>query len=252
MTHEMTDTDPTKSLVAVGPIREEIFERLRVLVVAGTIVGVLVAGIGSRLAMLVLRLTSPDTVLGVTSDDGFEIGRFTLGGTYNLMGLGAFVGIIGAAAYRAVAPWLLGPRWVRRVTVAAGSGAVVGSILISADGVDFNLLKPTWLAISLFIALPALFGATIAIAVDEVAARRDIGPQGWRRMSLPVVLVAASPVSLVIVVLSGVVLAVWVPLRRTFDIANVPLALGIAVRAIWLAVALWGLTSLVGDVQALT
>ena len=82
--------------------------------------------------------------------------------------------------------------------------------------------------------------------------RRDIGPQGWRRMILPVVLVAAFPVSLVIVLLAGGVLAVWVPLRRTFDIANVPLALGIAVRAIWLAFALWGLKALVGDVQALT
>ncbi len=110
-------------------LRGEISERLWVLIVAGIPTGVLVAGVGSRLAMLVLRLTSPNSVVGVTSDDGFEIGRFTLGGTYNLLMLGAVVGVIGAAAYRAARPWLLGPAWFRRLTVAAGSGAVVGSAL---------------------------------------------------------------------------------------------------------------------------
>ena len=44
---------------------------------AGAIAGALVGGIGGRLAMLLLRLTSPDDVLGLTSDDGFEIGIVT-------------------------------------------------------------------------------------------------------------------------------------------------------------------------------
>ena len=157
---------------AAGPpasVCGEVSERLWVLIVAGIPTGVLVAGVGSRLAMLVLRLTSPDEVVGVTSDDGFEIGRFTLGGTFNLLMLGATVGVIGAAAYRAVAPWLLGPTWFRRCTVAAGTGAVVGSMLIHAGGIDFRVLTPTWLAVGLFVALPALFGAVIGVVVDRVA-----------------------------------------------------------------------------------
>jgi hypothetical protein len=202
--------------------------------------------------MFVLRLTSPDGVRGVTSDDGFEIGRFTLGGTYSLVTLGAIVGIIGAVAYRAVAPWLLGPVWFRRVTVAAASGVVVGSIVIHADGIDFTLLKPTWLAIALFIALPALFGAAIGIAVDRIAGRRHAGPQGLRRMILPVVLVAAFPPTAVLVILAGVVLAVWVPARRTFNLTRAPFALTIAVRAIWLTIAVVGLAALLGDVEALS
>ena len=56
-------------------------EQLRVLIVGGIPYGVLVAGVGSRLAMLLLRLTSPDAVSGVTSgiesDDGFTIGQMT-------------------------------------------------------------------------------------------------------------------------------------------------------------------------------
>src|SRR6476646_5216117 len=82
---------------------QELLELLRILVVTGVSVGIVVIGLGSRLAMLLLRLTSPDSVIGVTSDDGFEIGRVTLAGTYNLLLIGATVGFIGAVAYVAVA-----------------------------------------------------------------------------------------------------------------------------------------------------
>lgn len=232
-------------------IRSEVSERLWVLIVAGIPTGVLVAGVGSRLAMLVLRLTSPDSVVGVTSDDGFEIGRLTLGGTYNLLMLGATVGVIGAAAYRAVQPWLLGPNRFRRLTVAAGSGAVVGSMLIHADGIDFRVLKPTWLAVGLFVALPALFGTVIAVVVDRVSAIAV--PPGWRRWGLPTVLVAAFPPTIVVVGVATVVLAVWVPVRRGLESrGGRPAVVGLVVRAVWLLIALAGLAALVGDVRALT
>jgi len=246
----MATTDGPVAGTSVS-IRSEVSERLWVLIVAGIPTGVLVAGLGSRLAMLVLRLTSPDSVVGVTSDDGFEIGRFTLGGTYNLLMLGAVVGVIGAATYRAVQPWLLGPNWFRRLTVAAGSGAVVGSMLIHADGIDFRVLKPTWLAVGLFVALPALFGAVIGVVVDRVSAIAV--PPGWRRWALPTVLVAAFPLSIVMVGIAAVALAVWGPVRRGLDSpGGLPTPAGLGVRAVWLLIALAGLAALVGDVRALT
>lgn len=221
------------------------------LIVAGIPTGVLVAGVGSRLAMLVLRVTSPDSVDGLTSDDGFEIGRVTVGGTYNLLLLGAVTGLIGAAAYCAVRPWLLGPDWFRRLTVAAASGAVVGSMLVHADGIDFRVLKPTWLAVGLFVALPALFGAAMAVAVDRVAADRV--PSGWRRRGWPALLVVAFPPTLVVVGLAALVLAIWVPVRRHADpTVRAPRVAGAVVRAAWLSIALGGLAALVGDVRALT
>ena len=73
-------------------VGREVSDRLWVLIMAGIPTGVVVAGMGSRFSMFVLRLSSPDNVIGVTSDDGFEIGRFTLGGTYNLLAIGAAVG----------------------------------------------------------------------------------------------------------------------------------------------------------------
>ena len=232
----------------------EFSERLWVLMVAGIPTGVLVAGVGSRLAMLVLRLTSPDEVVGVTSDDGFEIGRFTLGGTYNLLVLGATFGVIGAAAYRAVAPWLLGPSWFRRLTVAAGTGAVVGSMLIHPGGIDFRVLKPTWLAVSLFVALPALFGAVIGVVVDRVdRVAANLTRHGWRRWVLPILLVAAFPLTIVVVGVAAVVLAAWVPVRRGLEsTGGLPQPVGLGVRAVWLLIALAGLAALMGDVRALT
>lgn len=133
----MTETEESTS-----EVRQRLVEEMRILIVAGIPVGVLVVGVGSRLAMLLLRITSPDRVRGVTSDDGFIIGQFTVGGTYNLLLLGATVGIIGAGAYQMVAPWLIGPTWFRRLTTGLASAAVVGSMLVHADGVDFTLLNP--------------------------------------------------------------------------------------------------------------
>jgi len=233
-------------------VPDEVLERFRVLVVAGVSIGVLVVGVGSRLAMFVLRLTSPDQVIGLTSDDGFTIGRFTLGGTYNLLVLGAAVGLIGAAAYRAVAPWLLGPGWFRRFTTAAASGAVVGSMLVHADGIDFRLLKPLWLAIGLFVALPALFAVAIGVAVDRMSSADSWTNVGRRRWVLPVMLIAPFPPVLVFAVPALVVLTVWVPVRRWLVERDVPLVLGLAVRGAWLAIAVLGLVALVGDIADLT
>lgn len=226
-------------------------ERLWILIVAGVPTGVLVAGVGSRLAMYVLRLTSPDGVRGLTSDDGFEIGRFTLGGTHNLLALGAAVGVVGAAAYQSVAPWLLGPRWFRRFTVAAASGAVVGSMLVHADGIDFRVLKPLWLAIGLFVALPTVFGLSIAAAVDRVAQRGL--PRGRQRWVVPALFVLPFPQVLPLLVVVAAVAAAWVLVRPTaVSPDQVPVALGLAIRAGWLTVAVVGLVALIGDVRALT
>ena len=223
------------------------------MVVAGIVVGVLVGGLASRLAMGLLRLTTGASVNGVTSDDGFIIGRVTLGGTYSLLMLGAAVGMIGAAAYRAVAPWLIGPIWFRRVTVAAASGAVVGSMLLHSDGIDFALLEPTWLAIGLFVGLPALFGAMIGPVVDRVAS-----PGSWTASRpwvwvVPVGLVALFPATLMILAVAVPVVAVWVPLRNLglLDLER-RLVVRQIVRIAWLAIAIAGLTALIDDIRAIT
>ena len=228
-------------------------EGLRVLVVGGISAGVLLVGFGSRLAMLLLRVTSPDRVRGVKSDDGFIIGQVTLAGTYNLLVLGAVVGIIGAAAYLMVAPWLIGPNWFRRLTTGLASAAVVGSMLVHADGIDFTVLKPTWLAIGVFIALPGTFGVLVGVMVDAVGRPDSWTARGRWRFILPVLLVACFPPSAFVVLLAAAIFGAWVlvsdldPIRSLRKSA--PYAL--AIRAAWLIVAMVGLVAIVNDTQAL-
>jgi hypothetical protein len=229
---------------------DRLFEELRVLVVAGVPFGVLVAGVGSRLAMFVLRLTSSDRVIGIRSDDDFVIGRFTLGGTYNLLLLGAAFGFVGAGVYRLVAPRLIGPMWFRRVTTAVASGAVVGSMLVSADGIDYRLLKPTWFAIALFVTLPALFGWLIGPVVDRVAHPDSWTRLGKRRWALPIVVLVPFPLALLPLTMVFVVMTVLMAIGEIarLDRLRVWKPYGIVVRGIWLGVAVLGLFVLIEDI----
>lgn len=231
---------------------EELIELLRVVVVTGVAVGILVIGLGSRIAMFVLRLTSPDSVIGVESDDGFTIGEVTLSGTYNLITLGAGIGVIGAAAYVTVAPWLIGPGWFRRLTVGLTAGALVGAMVIVPDGVDFEALKPTWLAVSLFVGLPVLVGVALCLVADGVASATSWTAQGRRRWLLPLVLVLLVPLSLPAIVLVSLVVAVLLPLRRVlFDRLYGSLAGRLAMRSAFFVIPVLSAFALSDDLTAL-
>jgi hypothetical protein len=233
---------------------QRLIEGMRVLIVGGIPFGVLVVGVGSRLAMLVLRVTSPASVVGITSDDGFTIGRVTLEGTYNLLNLGAAVGIIGAGMYLAVAPWLIGPTWFRRLTVGLASAAVVGSMLVQTEGIDFTLLEPTWLAIALFVALPGIFGAFVGSAVESVGKPGSWTARGRRRWLLPLIAVGLFPTTFPILIFALAVLGLWIVAdgaghtRRWLTIPT----RAWAVRCVWLLIAVAGLIALMNDIVALT
>jgi hypothetical protein len=229
-------------------------EGMRVITVSGAMTGALLIGVGSRVAMLLLRLTSPDHVRGVTSDDGFTIGEVTLGGTYNLLMLGAGFGIIGACAYRMVAPWLIGPLWFRRMTTGLASGAVVGSMLVHADGIDFTALQPTWFAIGLFVVLPAIFGVFIGVVVDAVGRPDSWTTKGLRKWLLPVIAVICFPTTIPVVAVTALVFGIWVLVSGTAPVQRIRTAwvYALAVRAVWLLVAVLGLVALVNDTRALT
>ena len=194
----------------------ELLELLRIAVVAGVSVGILVIGLGSRLAMLVLRVTSPHYVVGMESDDGFEIGRITLSGSYQLLTLGAAVGVIGALAYIVVAPWLIGPGWFRRLTVGLTAGALVGSMVIVPGGIDFTILEPTWLAVVVFVGLPVVSGILLTLAVDLVARPAFWTGRGRTAWLLPLVLLALVPPAVLVLVPVLAIVAVLLPLRRRF------------------------------------
>jgi hypothetical protein len=227
-----------------------IVEEIRVLIVAGVLYGAVVAGLGSRLAMLLLRITSPDSINGRQSDDDFTIGTFTIGGTYNLLVLGALVGMLGAGTYRLVRPWLIGPLWFRRLTTGLAAGVVAGSMLVHADGIDFRLLKPTWLAIGLFVILPGVFGTFIGPVVDRVASSSSWTRRGRFRWVLPLASLLAFPPSIVIVPFAAALATALLACREIDGVDRVrsTVTYALVVRALWLGIAVLGLVALIGDI----
>ena len=147
-------------------------------VAAGAIAGLVWGGIGGRIAMRVVFLTSPETVRGVTSDDGFEIGVIS-GETMALLIVTTMFGAIAGIPIGLVRPFLSG----RTTTTAAGLGLAValagGAAIVHPDGVDFVFLDPLWLTVGLFVLLPGAWAATVVIAIDRLGDRiepRDTAP----------------------------------------------------------------------------
>lgn len=181
--------------------------RLAVLAVTGLGLGLLVGGVLGRLAMFLLIRASPEA-RGRTSDDGFEMGRFTVSGSLNLLVLGAALGVVGAAVYAGVR-WLQPPGLGLRVAAtAACSGVGVGALVVHRDGVDFTALDAD-LAIGLFVLVPGLYGALLALVVESVLVRHPdgVGPRWARWLGL-------LPLLLVVPVVLAVFALVWWAGRR--------------------------------------
>lgn len=133
--------------------------------VVGALAGGLLGGLGGRLVMLVLRLTSDAD--GVVTDDGFTIGELTLSGTFQLYAAMTLVGAINGVAYVAARELL--PARGRILLWGLVGAAVVGSLVVKTEGVDFTLLEPLWFAVAAFAVLPGLAALVIAGLVERSA-----------------------------------------------------------------------------------
>ncbi len=178
---------------------------LSAVVGAGALSGFLIGGVGGRIAMLLLRLTSDPGVRGLTSDDGFTIGVVSSATTF-LLGATTLLGVLGGVAYLLVRSWL--PPRVRPIVFGVLCGLVGGALVIRPGGVDFTRLEPRWLAVAMFVALPAAYG----VAASRLAERALPRAPGFGRVravlgSLVVVVVPvlAGPTGLAIVVVALVV-----------------------------------------------
>ncbi|MGE4032393.1 MAG: hypothetical protein AB7I08_19420 [Thermoleophilia bacterium] len=132
---------------------------------AGVIAGLAVGGIGGRVAMRVLVLTTDDRLDGITSDDGFAIDRFSVD-TLNLVLACGLGGALAGGAYGLLRMALRGGRWVVAAGVAVAVGASAGAAIVNVDGIDFILLEPLWLTVALFVALPAAWGSSVVLLTE--------------------------------------------------------------------------------------
>ncbi len=171
----------------------------------GLLAGAVVGGVGGRLAMFVLRVTSDAELHGVRTDDDFKIGRFTLA-TLFLVAFTALLGAFGGLVYLLVREWL--PRNWRAVAYGVPCGTVVGSTIISADGIDFKVLSPLSLAVAMFVVIPGAYGAVVSMLIERSIRLGRVRRGGWQWLAvLPLALVLLSgPFALVALVVFGVVL----------------------------------------------
>jgi len=135
-------------------------EVLAKVTLVGALSGVIAVGVLGRLAMLLLAQLNP-VATGVTSDDGFEMGQFTISGSLQLAASGLQFGVIGAFFYLALRGLMVGPGWFRLLSISLGPAVVIGAIIVHTDGVDFNILEPVWLAALLFIGVPFAYCALL-------------------------------------------------------------------------------------------
>ncbi|MGD9570675.1 MAG: hypothetical protein AB7V62_02165 [Thermoleophilia bacterium] len=144
---------------------EAVVTSVGVACLAGVIAGLAVGGIGGRVAMRVLVLTTDDRLDGITSDDGFAIDRFSVD-TLNLVLACGLGGALAGGAYGLLRMALRGGRWVVAAGVAVAVGASAGAAIVNVDGIDFILLEPLWLTVALFVALPAAWGSSVVLLTE--------------------------------------------------------------------------------------
>jgi hypothetical protein len=126
-------------------------------------------------------------------------------------------------------------------------------MLIHADGIDFTVLQPTWLAIGVFIALPGVFGTCIGAMVDAVGRPGTWTVRGRRRWVPPVVAVGCFPPTFVVVLAAGALIALGVVVGEVQLVRRLRTAryYALAVRGLWLLIAVAGLVALVNDTRTL-
>jgi len=156
---------------------------------AGALAGLVWGGIGGRIAMRVVFLTSNDHVRGLTSDDGFKIGTVSSAAMLLLVFtviLGGMAGF-GVGIIRMVTS---GPTWAVAIGVSVAAAAFAKAGIVHTDGVDFRVLEPLWLTVGLFVLIPGLWGATVVVATERLLRlsieglptrvhRRYWGASGW-------------------------------------------------------------------------
>ena len=141
---------------------------------AGLTSGLIMVGIGGRLAMRILAATASDEAQGRLTEASEIVGQITLSGTIGfILFFMASVGIPSAAAYLLIRRWL--PR-----------GALLGGLTFGAlllvlfstqvdplrpDNIDFDLVGPGWLAVLIFVAM----GVGHGMLLTTTAARYSQG-----------------------------------------------------------------------------
>jgi hypothetical protein len=166
--------------------------------VAGGLAGLLVGGLGSRVAMRIAALAARGGAQGLTTEAGATVGRITLEGTVFLV-LFAGVGsaLVGTPFYLTTRAWLPRPRWVRALAFGGLELAVFGTTLLDPGNPDFTILGQPLLNVLLFGSLFVLHGVVLVMLVGPCGRVVSTFASGshWRARLVDVATIAAMAVT---------------------------------------------------------
>ena len=191
-THTMTRSPAW--VVQPGALR-----RFAAVFVAGGLAGMIVGGVGSRIAMRLAALAAPDGVLGLPTEAGASIGEITLGGTlFLVLFSGVSSALVGTSFYLVVRSWLPRRRWLRAVAFGALELLVFGTLILDAGNADFTILGNPVLNVALFGSLFLLHGVALVLLVEPSGRllRWIEGEARWRGVTIDVASALAAVLTL--------------------------------------------------------
>ena len=155
----------------------------------GFIAGLIAGGVGSRIAMRVMAVTSNASVQGIKTDFGATVGEITPDGTLFLLLAGCVIGILGGLIFLAVGRWLPGKGWLRGLLFGGLLLAVFGRLIIDPENRDFVFLDPAALAIGMFGGIFMGYGLLFMILHEWIGHRIIAARTGsWAPSALVIVL----------------------------------------------------------------
>ncbi|WP_127128459.1 hypothetical protein [Georgenia sp. SYP-B2076] len=218
--------------------------------IGGGLVGLLVGGVLGRLLMRLLAVTSPPSAQGRLTDDIQPVGQISLNGTFSLfvttVALGAIAGMIFLWVRRVLPP----SRRARSVLFALFTGSIGGAILVhDHPSFDYSVLRPEWLSVVSFVAIPMLFGLLAPSLIERLES-----PGGWARRgpAWPVIGAGVAALNLALVVVALPTAAAFgIYLSHTARAAWRSDAVTVAGRGLFVLMVAWGLYGLTADVVSI-
>jgi lysylphosphatidylglycerol synthetase-like protein (DUF2156 family) len=151
--------------------------------VAGGVAGVVVGGLGSRLAMRIAAMTARDGAQGLITDAGATIGRITFEGTaFLVVAVGIGTALLGTAFYLATLPWLPRRRSLRALAFGALELVVFGTVALDPTNPDFTILGRPLLNVLVLGSLFVLHGVALVLLIEPSGRLVSAAARGarWR------------------------------------------------------------------------
>jgi hypothetical protein len=135
--------------------------------VAGGVAGMVVGGLGSRVAMRIAALTAREAANGLITEAGATIGRITLEGTvFLILFAGIGTALVGTAFYLATLPWLPRRRTLRALAFGALELVVFGTVVLDPGNPDFTILGRPLLNVLVLGSLFVLHGVALVLLIE--------------------------------------------------------------------------------------